>query len=77
MLVDNVKPLIEANNFQSIPAFITLFQQDQFGGYPMENPNTDIASFLEKYDMMKMNGVSNDVIWLRLLPFSLKDKAKS
>ena len=32
-----VRPPITANNFQFNPAFITLFQQDQFGGYLMEN----------------------------------------
>jgi len=43
----------------------------------MENPNNYIASFLEKYDTIKVDGVSNDAIHLRLLPFLLKDKAKS
>jgi len=42
----------------------------------MENPNNHIASFLEKCHTIKMNGVSNDAIRLRLFPFSLKDKAK-
>jgi len=42
----------------------------------MENPNNHIAS-LEKCDTIKMNGVSNNAIRLRLFPFFLKDKAKS
>jgi len=72
-----VRPPVEANKFQFNPMFITLFQQDQFGGYPIENPNNHIASFSEKCDTIKMIGVSNDAILLRLFPFSLKDKAKS
>jgi len=36
-----------------------------------------ITSFLEKCDTIKMNRVSNDTIWLRLFPFSLKDNEKS
>jgi len=48
-----MKPPIGANNFQFNLAFITLYQQDQFGGYPMENPNTYITSFLEKCDTMR------------------------
>jgi len=27
--------------------------------------------------MLKLNGVSTDAIWLRLFPFSLKDKARA
>ena len=72
-----VRPPIEANNFQFNLGLITLFQQEQFGGSPFENSNTHISSFLKKCDTIKMNAVSNDVIHLRLFPFSLKDKAKS
>ena len=43
----------------------------------MKNPNNHIASFLEKCDNIKMYGVSNDAIRLRLFPFSLNDKVKS
>ena len=43
----------------------------------MENPNNHIASFLEKCDTIKINEFSIDAIYLRLFPFSLKDKAKS
>ena len=43
----------------------------------MENPHNHIASFLEKCEIIKMNGVLSNTICLRLLPFSLKDKAKS
>ena len=42
----------------------------------MENPNNHITSFLEKCDTIKMNGVSNDAIRLRLFLLSLIDKAK-
>ena len=70
-----VRPLIEAKNFQFNSGLITLFQQEQFGGSPFENPNTHISSFLDKCDTI--NEVSNNAIQLRLFPFSLKDKAKS
>jgi len=72
-----MRPPIEANNFQFNPRLVTLFQQEQFGGSPFENPNTHISSYLEKCDTIEMNGFSNDAIRLRLFPFSLKDKAKS
>jgi len=71
-----VIPPIEANNFQFNLRLITLFQQEQFGRYALENLNTHILSFLEKCDTIKMNGASNDAVWLRPFSFSLKDKAK-
>jgi len=64
-----VRPPIEANNFEFNPGLITLFQQEQFGGSSFENPNTHISSFLEKWDTIKMNGVSNDTIRLRVSLF--------
>jgi len=72
-----VRHVEEANNFQFNPAFITLFQQNQFGSSPMENPNNHITSFLEKCDTIKMIGVSDDAIWLCFFPFFLKDKSRS
>jgi len=72
-----VRPPIEENNFQFNQLLINLFQQEKFERYPLENLNTHISSFLKTCDTIKMNGVSNDAIWLRLFPFSLKDKVKS
>ena len=40
------------------------------------DPNAHILNFLDVCDTMKCNGVSDDTIYFRLFPFSLKDKAK-
>lgn len=53
-----------------------MVQQDQFRGGVIEDLNAHLANFLEIYDTIKMNGVTKDVIRWRLLPFSLRDKAK-
>ncbi|KAJ9182762.1 hypothetical protein P3X46_006719 [Hevea brasiliensis] len=53
-----------------------MVQQSQFGGNPSESPHVHLAHFLEISDMLKINGVSDDSIRLRLFPFSLKDRAR-
>ena len=70
------RPIIQANTFELKPITLQLIQNIQFMGLPQEDPNTHISNFLEVCDIVKYNGVSEDVIRLRLFPFSLKDKAK-
>lgn len=40
-----------------------------------KRPNGHISSFLELCDTVKMNGIDQNIIYMRLFPFSLKDKA--
>ncbi|KAJ9183766.1 hypothetical protein P3X46_007577 [Hevea brasiliensis] len=70
------RPRVEANNFELKPALCQMVQQSQFGGNPSESPHVHLANFLEISDMLKINGVSDDAIRLRLFPFSLKDRAR-
>ncbi|KAK8559142.1 hypothetical protein V6N12_042425 [Hibiscus sabdariffa] len=49
----------------------------QFGGSPVENARQHIKSFLEICNSFKIHGVSNDVLELKLFPYSLRDKAKA
>ena len=70
------RPAIQANNFELKPITLQLIQNIQFMGLPNEDTNMNISNFLEVCDMVKYNGVSDDVVYLRLFPFSLKDKAK-
>ncbi|XP_020266504.1 uncharacterized protein LOC109841993 [Asparagus officinalis] len=72
-----LKPNVAANNFELKPSLLSLVQQNQFGGTPTEDPNLHISVFLEYCDTLKMNGVSDDAIKLRLFPFSLRDKARA
>nr|XP_023881727.1 uncharacterized protein LOC111994101 [Quercus suber] len=67
---------INANNFELKPALINMVQQAQFSGSPLDDPNIHLAMFLEICDTVKMNGVTEDTIRLRLFPFSLRDKAR-
>src|SRR4051812_29325010 len=73
-----VRPPIGQNNFELKPNFISMIQNHvQFYGLPHEDPNQHIANFLEYCDTLKMNGVSDDAVRLRLFSFSLRDKAKA
>jgi hypothetical protein len=71
------RPTIAANNFELKPGLIHMVQQNQFGRAPTEDPNAHLGSFLEICDTVKMNGVTEDAIRLRLFSFSLRDKAKA
>ena len=79
MINDNYSSIarqsVNANNFELNLALINMVQQNQFGGSPLEDPNVHLAIFLKIYDTVKMNGVTEDSIQLRLFPFSLRDKA--
>jgi len=74
------RPNVDANNFELKPAVISMVQQSQFGGTPLEDsnlhPNLHLSVFLKVCDTFKLNGVSNNAIRLRLFPFSLRDKAR-
>ena len=41
-----------------------------------KDPNVHLIIVLEIVDTVKMNGMTEDVIRMRLFPFSLRDKAK-
>ena len=70
-------PPIETKNFELKPTLITMVQQNKFTRHPREDPNEHLGRFLRMANIMKMNGVNQDVIKLQLFPFSLRDIAAS
>ena len=70
-------PPVVAHNFDLKPVLISMVQQSQFGGLPMEDANLHLFVFLEVCNTLKINGASTDAIRLRLFPFSLRDKARA
>ena len=68
--------ITNAKNFELNPTLINMVQQNQYGGLPYKDLNVHLAMFWEICDTMKINGVYEDVVRLRLFPFSLRDKAR-
>ncbi|XP_075474877.1 uncharacterized protein LOC142505677 [Primulina tabacum] len=67
---------INANNFELKPALINMVQQNQFAGTATSDPHVHLRTFLEITDTVKINNVLDDIIRLRLFPFSHRDQAR-
>ncbi|XP_057962254.1 uncharacterized protein LOC131153816 [Malania oleifera] len=63
-----------ANNVELKLALISMIQQSQFSKSPIDDPNIHLEMFLKICDIVKINGVTEDTIRLRLFLFSLRDK---
>ncbi|KAL4308761.1 hypothetical protein GQ457_01G022190 [Hibiscus cannabinus] len=71
-------PDFEAEHFELKPVmFNNLNTLGQFGGTPNGNARQHLKSFLEICNTFKIHGVSNDVLKLKLFPYSLRYKAKT
>ena len=58
-------------------AFLNLVIKDQFSGLPNEDAASHLNNFVDLCDMQKEKYVDNDIVKLKLFPFSLRDRAKS
>jgi len=48
------RPAVDANNFELKSAFISMVQQSQFGGTPLEDLNLHLSVFFEVCDTLKL-----------------------
>ncbi|KAK8574493.1 hypothetical protein V6N12_062183 [Hibiscus sabdariffa] len=71
-------PEFEAKHFELKPVMFNMLNTlGQFGGSPAENARQHLKSFMEICNSFKIHGVSNDILKLKLFPYSLRDKAKA
>lgn len=68
-----VPPLILENNFKLKLSLIGMVQQNQFTGLPSEKPKLHLSIFIDNCGTVKANDIDQNVIHLRLFPFSFID----
>ena len=70
-----IREAVENKNFEIKSSLINMIENNKYHGLVLEDPIDHLDSFDKYCGMSKTNGVSEDVIMLRLFPFSLGDKA--
>ena len=72
-----ISPLTDAESCEINIALLNLVMKDSFSGLPSEDAATHLNNFVDLCDMQKKKDVDNDVVKLKLFPFSLRDRAKA
>ena len=73
-------PIALATNAESCEintALLNLVMKDQFSGLPSEDAASHHNNFIDLCDMQKKKDVDNDIVKLKLFPFSLRYRAKT
>ena len=69
-------PATSAETCDINTALLNLVMKDQFFGTPNEDVVSHLNIFVELCDMQKKKDVDNDVVKMKLFPFSLRDSTK-
>ena len=72
-----ISPLTDTESCEINAALLNLVMKDQFVGLPSEDAATHLNNFLDLCDMQKKKDTDNDIVKLKLFPFSLRDRAKT
>ena len=67
-----IAPLTDAKSCEINTALLNLVMKDQFAGLPSEYATSHLNSFVDLCDMQKKKDVDNDIVKLKLFPFSLE-----
>ncbi|KAK8616740.1 hypothetical protein V6N13_116710 [Hibiscus sabdariffa] len=82
-ILDDLNPVILAPEFQAAHLELNPLMFDmlnsigRFGGAPHEDARHHIHAFLEVCDSFRHQGVHQDVLKLKLFPYSLRDRARA
>ena len=68
-------PATSAETFDINTALLNLVMKDKFASTPNEDVASHLNKFVELCDMQKKKDADNDVVKLKLFPFSLRDRA--
>ena len=71
-----IAPLTDTKSCEINAALLNRVMKDQFSGTPNEHVASHLNTFVELCDMQKKKDVDNDVVKMKLFPFSLRDSAK-
>ncbi|KAL4323802.1 hypothetical protein GQ457_11G023210 [Hibiscus cannabinus] len=72
-----VTPEIQAAQFELKPVMFNMLNSiGQFGGSPHEDARQHLRSFIEVCDSFRQQGVHEDILRLKLFPYSLRDRAR-
>ena len=71
-----IAPTTSAESCEINAAFLNLVMKDQFTGLPSEDAATHLNNFVDLCDMEKKKDTDNNIVKLKLFPFSLRDRAK-
>ena len=75
-LSTQVAPLNDVESCELNTALLNLVMKDQFTGLPSEGAATHLNNFVDLCDMQKKKDTDNNIVKLKLFPFSLRDHAK-
>ena len=71
-----IAPLTDAEFCEIKVALLNLVMKDPFSGLPIEDAATHLNSFIDLCEMQKKKDMDNNIVKLKLFPFSLRDRAK-
>ena len=75
-LSTTISPLNNDESCEINTALLDLVMKDQFTGLPSEDAATHLNNFVDLCDMQKKKDTDNDIVKLKLFPFSLRDRAE-
>ena len=71
-----IAPLNDVESCEINAALLNLVMKDQLCGLPSEDAATHLNNFVDLCYMQKKKDMGNNIVKLKLFPFSLRDRAK-